>query len=78
VKATLILASNDIGKLLTRLGHPERIKRGRGKLEGTFSWRGEPQSIDYATLSGSFKINAKQGQFPKLEPGIGRLFGIFT
>ncbi len=77
VKATLTLESNDIGKLLTRLGHPERIERGKGQLEGTFSWRGQPQSIDYATLSGSFKINAKQGQFPKFEPGIGRLFGIF-
>ncbi len=41
------------------------------------SWYGSPQSIDYATLSGSFKIDAGRGQFPKFEPGIGRLFGIF-
>jgi len=73
----LIVESNNIGKFLTRLGHPERVKRGSGKLEGTFSWNGGPQSIDYATLYGSFKINARQGQFPKFEPGIGRLFGIF-
>ncbi|HEY6044460.1 MAG TPA: YhdP family protein, partial [Nitrosospira sp.] len=77
VQAVLMLESNDIGKFLTRLGHPDRVKRGSGKLEGALSWHGSPQSIDYATLSGSFKINAKRGQFPKFEPGIGRLFGIF-
>jgi uncharacterized protein YhdP len=77
VQAVLTLESNDIGKFLTRLGHPDRVKRGSGKLEGALSWHGSPQSIDYATLSGSFKINAKRGQFPKFEPGIGRLFGIF-
>lgn len=77
VQATLFLESNDIGKFLTRLGLPERIKRGSGRLEGSFSWNGVPQSIDYATLTGSFRIAARNGQFPKFEPGIGRLFGIF-
>ena len=77
VQAMLTLEANDLGKLLTRLGHPDRVKRGSGKLEGSLSWYGSPQSIDYATLSGSFKIDAGRGQFPKFEPGIGRLFGIF-
>jgi uncharacterized protein YhdP len=35
-------------------------------------------AIDYSTLSGSFKLSGKRGQFPKFEPGIGRLFGIFN
>jgi uncharacterized protein YhdP len=42
------------------------------------SWHGNPLSIDYATLSGTFKLSAKRGQFPKFEPGLGRLFGIFN
>ncbi|WP_245727829.1 YhdP family protein [Nitrosovibrio tenuis] len=77
VQAALTLESNDIGKFLARLGHPDRVKRGSGRLEGSLSWYGSPQSLDYPTLSGSFKINARRGQFPKFEPGIGRLFGIF-
>ncbi|MDE2365468.1 MAG: TIGR02099 family protein [Betaproteobacteria bacterium] len=77
VQAVLTLESNDIGKLITRLGHPDRVKRGTGRLEGALSWYGNPQSVNYPTLSGSFKINARRGQFPKFEPGIGRLFGIF-
>jgi uncharacterized protein (TIGR02099 family) len=77
VQATLTLESNDLGRFLTRLGHPDRVKRGSGTLEGSLSWYGSPQSIDYPTLSGNFKIDAGRGQFPKFEPGIGRLFGIF-
>ena len=77
VRANLTVEASDIGLFLARLGHPDRVKRGSGKLEGVLSWSGSPQSVDYPTLSGSFKVNARRGQFPKFEPGIGRLFGIF-
>jgi uncharacterized protein YhdP len=77
VRANLTVEASDIGLFLARLGHPDRVKRGSGKLEGVLSWSGGPQSVDYPTLSGSFKVNARRGQFPKFEPGIGRLFGIF-
>ncbi len=77
IQADIKLEASDIGKLLTRLGYPDRVKRGRGGLEGILSWSGNPQSIDYPTLSGSLKLKAKQGQFPKLETGIGKLFSIF-
>ena len=78
VHADLVLEANDIGAFLTRLGLPDRVKRGSGKLEGVLSWHGNPLLIDYSTLSGTFKLNARRGQFPKFEPGIGRLFGIFN
>lgn len=78
VQAALTLEANDIGGFLTRLGHADRVTRGSGKLEGILSWQGSPQSIDYSTLDGTFKLNARRGQFPKFEPGIGRLFGIFN
>jgi uncharacterized protein (TIGR02099 family) len=77
VRANLTVEASDIGLFLARLGHPDRVKRGSGKLEGVLSWSGGPQSVDYPTLSGRFKVNASRGQFPKFEPGIGRLFGIF-
>ena len=41
------------------------------------SWLGGPQAISYKTLSGKVKIQARNGQFPKFELGIGKLFGIF-
>ena len=71
------LEASDINKFLTRLGYPDRVKRGSGRLEGALSWFRGPQSIDYKTLSGKIKVQAKNGQFPKFELGIGKLFGIF-
>ena len=77
IQTDIKLEVGDIGKFLTRLGYPDRVKRGRGELEGVLSWSGSPRSIDYPTLSGSLNLKAKQGQFPKLETGIGKLFSIF-
>ncbi|TFH06864.1 MAG: TIGR02099 family protein, partial [Nitrosomonadales bacterium] len=77
IKMNIKLEANNLENFLTRLGYPDRIKRGRGKLEGDLSWLGVPQSIDYKTLSGKFKVQARHGQFPKFELGIGKLFGIF-
>ena len=77
IQMNIKLEASDINKLLTRLGYPDRVKRGSGSLEGVLSWLGGPQSIDYKTLSGKIKVRAKNGQFPKFELGIGKLFGIF-
>jgi uncharacterized protein (TIGR02099 family) len=77
VQAAITVESSDIGKFLMRLGHPDRVKRGTGKLEGKVSWDGNPLAINYPTMSGTFKLQAERGQFPRFEPGIGRLFGIF-
>ncbi|SEA09779.1 YhdP family protein [Nitrosospira multiformis] len=77
-QATVMLETDDIGKFLERLALPDRVTSGSGTLEGILSWQGDPLSIDYSTLSGRFKLGARRGQFPRFEPGIGRLFGIFN
>lgn len=77
IQASIKLEASDIGEFLTHLGYPDRVKRGSGELEGVLSWYGSLRSVDYPTLSGSFKMKARRGQFPKFEPGIGRLFGMF-
>jgi uncharacterized protein (TIGR02099 family) len=68
----------DIGKMLARMGHPEGVRRGTAKIEGSLTWAGSPQQIDYASLSGNFVLDAAKGQFIKLEPGIGKLLGILS
>ncbi len=72
------LEVSDIGRLLTRLGQPEGIRRGTAKLEGPLSWAGDPTEIDYPTLSGNFVLEASRGQFVKLNPGVGKLLGILS
>ncbi len=74
----LHLESGDIGKLLARMGFPGTMRRGVAKLDGNLSWGGSPQSIDYPSLSGNLTVDAKKGQFSKIEPGIGKLLGILS
>jgi len=69
---------NDIGKMLERLGYADAVRRGTAKLEGRVSWAGTPTQIDHATLDGALKAEAANGQFNKLEPGVGRLLGILS
>ena len=72
------LGARSIEKLLARFGHPDTVRRGNAGLTGSLSWNGSPFSIDYASLNGSFKLEAAGGQFNKLEPGVGRLLGILS
>jgi uncharacterized protein YhdP len=67
-----------VEKLLTRLGHPGSVRRGTASLEGGLSWAGPPTAFDYASLTGKLKLEAANGQFNKLEPGVGRLLGIVS
>lgn len=76
--ANLNLEVQDVGKLLVRLGFPDAVRRGSATLEGRLSWLGSPQDLDYASLSGDMKLEAHNGQFLKIEPGIGKLLGILS
>jgi uncharacterized protein (TIGR02099 family) len=77
-RINLLLETSDIGKLLTRLGYPEGVRRGTAKLEGSLSWSGVPYELDYPTLTGNLALQAAKGQFVKLDPGIGKLLGVMN
>ncbi len=68
----------DIGRMLERLGYADAVKRGTAKLEGKVSWAGTPTQVDFASLDGTLKAEAANGQFNKLDPGVGRLLGILS
>ncbi len=72
------LTAKSVEKSLARFGYPGAVKRGTANLEGSLSWAGPPTGLDYASLNGKFKIEAANGQFNKLEPGVGRLLGILS
>jgi len=68
----------DAGKTLTRLGYPEGMRRGMATIAGTLSWNGGPQALDFPTLSGNLVLQAVNGQFLKMEPGIAKLLGVLS
>ncbi len=70
--------ANNLGKLLARLGHPDTIKRGEGEASGLIGWQGGTNQFQIARLSGNLAIKAKNGQFTKVDPGVGRLLGILS
>ena len=69
---------SDIGQFLDRFGYPEHLKGGRAKLEGTLNWNGDPVTLDYATLGGQLQMQAEDGQFLEIEPGIGKLVSLMS
>lgn len=74
----LKLEVKDVGKYLERFGYPGSMRRGSAKLLGELAWAGNPQTIDYPSLSGELSLTAEKGQFLKIEPGIGKLLGILS
>jgi uncharacterized protein (TIGR02099 family) len=75
---SLKLDISDIGKYLERVGYPGSMRRGSAKLLGKLTWAGNPQTIDYPSLSGDLSLIAEKGQFLKIDPGIGKLLGILS
>ena len=68
----------DTGELLTRLGMPGVVSRGKGTLQGRIGWIGSPVSPDYASMDGNLHVDVGQGQFLKVEPGAAKLLGVLN
>ncbi|MCG2585897.1 YhdP family protein [Massilia sp. TS11] len=68
----------DAGKLLERLGFPDTLKRGKGKLSGDLAWNGLPHALDLPSLSGNVVLNVENGQFLKQDPGAAKLLGVLS
>ena len=54
------LEASDLNKFLTLFGYPDRIKRGRGSIDGDLSWLGGPWAINYKTFIWQCKNSSKE------------------
>lgn len=77
-QVNLLLEISNAGKILARSGYPNTVKNGSGKLVANLSWDGQPDDFNYASLDGTLKLDTGQGQFLKMEPGLGKLLGILS
>jgi uncharacterized protein YhdP len=68
----------DLGKTMDRYGYPDTIKGGNADLTGNLRWPGSPHEFNVAGLGGKLKLEAKNGQFLKIRPGVGRLLGVLS
>lgn len=69
---------SDLGKTLERYGYPNTIKGGDADLSGQLKWPGSPHEFDIPGLSGALQLDARKGQILKIQPGVGRLFGVLS
>jgi len=74
----VVVDVKETGEFLGRFGWPNAVKGAPTKIEGRLSWNGAPSDFDYASLSGTFKLNSGAGQFTKIDPGVGRLLGVLS
>lgn len=72
------LSTDNIGKTFNRFGQPDKIKGGKAKIDGRLNWAGSPHEFDIRRLDGNLTFEATKGQVLKVQPGVGRLFGLVT
>ncbi len=69
---------NNLGNTLDFLGYNHFIKDGDAEINGQFKWIGSPINFDKNKIDGSFTLDIHKGTILKVEPGVGRLFGLVT
>ncbi len=63
---------------LTEMDFDGYIRKGRGSVGGTVSWRGAPHEFDYSRLDGTYDLFLKDGELVQVAPGGGKLLGLLN
>ncbi|MBL4622689.1 MAG: TIGR02099 family protein [Immundisolibacteraceae bacterium] len=72
------LETENFGDVLALLGQPQAVSGGDGDAHWALNWTGGPHEFSLANISGDLRLKMKNGSLMGLEPGLGRLFGLFT
>jgi uncharacterized protein (TIGR02099 family) len=71
-------SGEDLGKMLIALGYSVRVDRGRTEAGIEATWPGAPAAFELERLDGTLTLNVGQGRFLDVEPGAGRILGLFS
>jgi len=74
----LVVQSDDFGAGFAHIGFNDFMSRGVGSAEVRLSWPGAAYLPSLAILDGDVKLNIEQGSLIPVEPGAGRLVGLFA
>jgi len=70
--------TDELGEALVQLGLGEQVANGEADVDAGLNWSGEPGDFALGKLNGALTFNAEDGRFLKVEPGSGRLLGLFN
>ncbi len=68
----------DLGQSLSKAGFAHSFERGSGEIELRLSWPDAPTHFTWEGLSGYGRIQLRDGVLKQVEPGAGRLLGLFS
>lgn len=74
----LDLTSENIGRMLGALGFTGLFDGGQTLALLDAQWDGSPASFALSRLEGKLKLTVNAGRILDVEPGMGRLFGLFS
>ena len=72
------IESPDVGSMLSFYKFTESVVEGSGNAVVDWQWAASPLDFDWKLVSGKMKIDIEDGQFADIEPGAGRLLGMFS
>lgn len=72
------LTAEDIGRMLSSLGFSGLFDGGQTLAHIDASWAGSPATFSPSRLDGKLKLNVNEGRVLDVEPGVGRIFGLFS
>lgn len=75
---TASLESKDVAATLRGLNYTPFIEAKRGAIKANLSWRGGYNGNILEHASGAISVDAETGQLVNLQPGAGRVLGLFS
>ncbi len=77
-RMSIRLGAQSLGRMMEALGFPGLIDGGETKATIDASWLGPPSAFALAKLDGTLAVDVAEGRILDVEPGAGRLFGLFS
>ncbi|MET0986166.1 MAG: YhdP family protein [Steroidobacteraceae bacterium] len=74
----MLMASTDVRDTLTAFNYSPFMQAKHAEVKGRLSWPGGLSAKWLTRATGRLTIQADQGQLLKLEPGAGRVLGLFS
>ena len=72
------IESKDVAATLSSLNYTPFIEAKRGAIKASLSWRGGYDGNILEHASGAISLDAETGQLVNLQPGAGRVLGLFS
>ena len=71
-------SAQNLGHMMDAFGYAGAVDGGATVAHVDGSWAGAPSMFALARLNGTLKVSVREGRIPDVDPGAGRIFGLFN